>query len=91
MSEPVDAAQVAAEKKREAGLTVIEPEPAGASVAEVMKEALEGVDRVSSIAIAFVYRDGTTGTAWSDVPSMGLLLGAIGRLQYEMAQRLAGE
>jgi hypothetical protein len=83
-----DAAEVANRLKREAGLTVIEPEPLGASVIDTLKEAITDAENgaISSIGLAIVYRDGTVGTAWSEVPSMGLMVGAAARLQWRLIE-----
>jgi hypothetical protein len=83
-----DPADIAARHKRAAGLTVIEPEPAGASVIDTLREAIDDADKgsISSVGLAIVYRDGTVGTAWSEVPSMALLIGAAARLQWRLIQ-----
>lgn len=83
-----DAAELAERLKRENGLSVIEPEPAGASVIDTLRDIIEDAEagKVSSVAIAIAYRDGTVGTAWSEVPSMGLLIGATARLQWRLIQ-----
>lgn len=67
-------------------LAVLEPEPASANVIstleEVLAEALDG--RVSSVAIAVVYRDGVAGSSWSDLPSRAAMLGAVSRLGHKI-------
>jgi hypothetical protein len=64
----------------------IDPEPANASVIayleHVLSRAREG--EFSSIAIAWVYRDGTTGSGTSDVPSLPALTGAVAALQGKL-------
>lgn len=65
-------------------LTVIEPEPLGADVIEtleyVMAKARNG--EISSVALAYVYRDGRAGRTWSQAPCFAALLGAIARLAH---------
>jgi hypothetical protein len=51
----------------------------------VLTEARAG--SVSSVAIAIVYRDGTTGSMWSKAPLAGLLIGAIARLTFRYNQQ----
>lgn len=72
----------------DARFAVIEPEPAGASVVDTLKDVMDDAKAgtVSSVAVAIVYRDGTVGTAWSEVPSTGLLIGAAARLQWRLIQ-----
>lgn len=71
-------------------LHVIEAEPAGTDIIERLEEALEEAraGKLSSVAIAFVYRDGCVGGSWSTPPSHGLLLGSVSRLAYRINQVL---
>lgn len=64
-------------------LRVIEAEPLGENVIERLKEALEKAEagEVSSIAIALVYRDGSSGRSWSNAPGLSALIGATARLE----------
>ncbi len=55
-----------------------------AKLEEVLKEARAG--RLSSVAIAVVYRNGSSGAFWSKAPSLSCLIGAIVRLQYEIVE-----
>lgn len=73
-------------------LGVIESEPVGANVIERLEEALEQAraGKISSIALAVVYRDGTNQPSWSDAPSIGLLTGAVSRLEWYLNQVLDG-
>lgn len=66
-----------------ADLRVIEAEPVGPDVVEHLEEALEQARKgeLSSVAIATVYRDGTTSRAWSSAPSLSLLIGSVARLE----------
>lgn len=70
-----------------ADLIPIDCEPPDGDVIAKLEETLaiarEG--RVSAVAIAVVYRDGSTGDAWSKPHSIATLLGATSVL----AQRLA--
>jgi hypothetical protein len=69
-------------------LRVIEAEPVGGDIVDklqtALNEALAG--RLSSVAIAVVYRDGATGSSWSEAPSLGLLLGSATLLQARIAK-----
>lgn len=70
----------------ESNLRLLTAEPLGASVIERLNEAMERAKRgeISSIAIALVNRDGSSESCWSDVPSYGLLIGAVARMQYRL-------
>ncbi len=64
-------------------ILILEAEPAPhpdivERLTEVADEAAN--DKISSIAIAVVYRDGTTNRSWSTTPSLSLLIGAVARL-----------
>lgn len=67
-------------------LRVIDAEPLGEDVVQKLEEALveARAGKLSSVAVAVVYRDGCTGTSWSNPPSIGLLLAAATRLQYRL-------
>lgn len=68
-------------------LVAIEPEGVDADLIERLEHALEKArgGQVSSVAIALVYRDGSTSTAWSSPPHWAALLGAV----HHMAWRLS--
>ncbi len=67
-------------------LRAFDPEPAAANVIETLEAALaearEG--RLSSVAIASVYRDGDAGCTWSELPSRFAMLGSISRLAHKI-------
>ncbi len=67
-------------------IRVIESEPIGDSIVERLEETLQAArdGRLSSVAIAVVYRDGTTGRSWSKIPSRSTLVGSVAMLQYEL-------
>jgi hypothetical protein len=71
-----------------ADLRVIEAEPPSADAIERLEEALVSAKegRVSSVAIAIVYRDGSMGRAWSACPSLSCLIGAVTRLQHGLLE-----
>lgn len=73
-------------KRKAAELRVIDAEPIGEDAAARLEEALEQVRNgaVSSVGLALVYRDGSTGTCWSEAPSIGTLIGAVARLQHRL-------
>jgi hypothetical protein len=64
-------------------LKVIDAEPLGEDVIAKLEEVLETAKtgKISSLAIAVVYRDGTVGRCWSTASSLSLLIGSIARLQ----------
>lgn len=72
-----------------ADLKVLDAEPLGedvvAKLEEVLKRAHAG--ELSSVAIATVYRDGSTGRSWSTAPSMSLLIGSVVRLEAALIRR----
>lgn len=72
-----------------ADLIPIQCEPVGEDIATRLNEVWEKHDEglISSIAIAVVYRDGSTSTSNSNAPSIATLIGAVARLQA----RLIGE
>jgi hypothetical protein len=72
---------------------VLDAEPAvSPDVIEVLTQVCKLVeeDRVSSVAIAFVYRDGSCGHACSTPPSWSCLIGAITRMLHTLL-RVADE
>jgi hypothetical protein len=76
-----------------ADVRVIDAEPAPhPDIAERLTELCNEVadDKISSVAIAVVYRDGTTNRSWSTAPSLSLLIGAVARLQAALI-RVADE
>jgi hypothetical protein len=74
-------------------LHVIEAEPAADDIAEKLREALADAEagRLSCIAIAVVYRDGSTGNSWSKMPSIGTLVGSIALLQARLQRLILDE
>lgn len=60
----------------------IDPEPVGESVIEAL-DRVTGKARageLSSVAIAYVTRDGSVGRTWSELPSVPAMLGSLSRL-----------
>ena len=70
-----------------AELVEIPCEPVGEGIAETLADVsrLHAEGKISSIAVAVVYRDGTTSTANSFAPSMSTLIGAVARLQHRLS------
>lgn len=66
------------------GLHVVLPPDVSADVVEVLEKVLaEAQDgKLSSIAVAKVYRDGSTGWSWSIINSTGMLGGSIQRMLH---------
>jgi hypothetical protein len=74
-----------------AKLLAIEPESAvSPDVIERLTEICDWVrdDKVSSVAIAVVHRDGSTSTCWSTPPHYAALIGAVERLKYRLVRAL---
>jgi hypothetical protein len=74
-----------------AKLLAIEPEPPVSSdVIEHLTMVCDWVrdDKVSSVAIAVVHRDGSMGTVWSHPPSYPALIGAVERLKYRLMKAI---
>lgn len=69
-----------------ADVKVIDAEPLGTDVIAKLEEALDFARKgqISSVGLAVVYRDGSTGTSWSQAPSVGLLIAAATRLQHRL-------
>ncbi len=76
----------------QAELHEIQPEPAGENVIARLEEALEAAraGKLSSVALAIVYRDGCTGSGWSDIQNWSLQIGAIVLLQAQMLRAYEG-
>jgi len=68
-----------------ADLRVIEAEPAGPGIVELLESALKDARNgaLSSVAIALVYRDGTSNWNWSEAPSASTLIGCIERMKAD--------
>lgn len=64
-------------------LRVLDAEPVGEDVVAKLEEALEKAKAgaFSSVAIAYVYRDGASDRSWSNAPSISLLIGSVARLE----------
>ena len=72
-------------------LGLIPSAPVSAAVVAKLEEALElaRAGKLSSVAIAYVDREGYIASGWSEPPSGGHLLGAVAHLQYRLAEALA--
>lgn len=69
-----------------ADLRAIDAEPLAANIIEVLEEALNRAraGKLSSVGLALVYRDGTIGAMWSDLPSRPAMLGSVSRLAHKL-------
>lgn len=69
-----------------ADLIVIEPEPANPGVAEYLEKLLARArdGEFSAIAVAYVYRDNTTGSGFSDQHSLPTMIGSVAGLQAKL-------
>ena len=68
-------------------LSVIEAEPVSPDVIGLLEQALEMArgGQLSSVAISYVFRDGSPGRGWSTAPSATLLLGSVTITQHMLA------
>jgi hypothetical protein len=76
-----------------AELKAIDAEPAPSpDIIERLNEVCQQItdDKISSVAIAVVYRDGSTGKSWSTAPSLSLLIGAVERLKSALVREADG-
>jgi hypothetical protein len=71
-------------------ISVIPSVDTSASVVERLEEALveAKADKIGSIAIAVIYRDGSTGACWSKLPSYSAQIGAVTVLQQRLVQAI---
>jgi hypothetical protein len=60
--------------------------PVSLDIFERLTELCEAAKKqeISSVGIAIVYRDGSTGTCWSKAARVGLLIAAATRLQHRL-------
>lgn len=73
-----------------ADIQVLDSEPPNtedviAKLEEALATAREG--KISSVAIALVYRDGATGRSWSKRHSQSALIGSVGLLHHALCDR----
>lgn len=69
-----------------AELIVLDAERQGAGLEAMLEALLEQVraGEISSIGVAYVYRDGRSGSKWSEAPNFATLLGAVTRLAHKL-------
>jgi hypothetical protein len=69
-------------------LTVIEAQPTGEGIVELLAEVAAAAEagKVSSIACAVVYRDGSPDWVVSDLPCISTMLGTIDRMHFTILQ-----
>jgi hypothetical protein len=72
-----------------AELIPISCEPVGESIGELIADiqAAHSKGEVSSLAIAIVYRDGSTTQAFSTLPNTATMLGALERLKCKILRK----
>ena len=63
------------------------------SIVEIIEAALAQAEagQLSAVAIAYVAADGMPGTLWAMTGHSSAMLGAVTRLQWEMASGVIGE
>lgn len=66
--------------------TVIDAEPPAQDVIATLERALRQArdGELSSVALAFVHRDGAVSAEWSSLPSRPAMLGSISRLAHKI-------
>lgn len=69
-----------------ADLVALDPEPVSQRLVQTIEEAVElaSAGELSSVAIAYVLRDGSVGCMWSDLPSRAAMMGSIARLNHKL-------
>lgn len=67
-------------------LRVIEAEGVSPDLIPTIQELLDKANagEISSVAVAYVFRDGSVGRGWSTPPTFATLLGAVVRLVHRM-------
>jgi hypothetical protein len=71
-------------------LRVINAEPQGAEIFEAITEAMDlaADSQLSSVALCYVYRDGTVSWRWSHAPNSSAMLGSMARMQADFIRHL---
>lgn len=65
---------------------VLDSAPISDATVPLLEDMLERAKagQLSSVAVAVVYRDGSTGDAWSNPPSVATLIGAVTIMQTRL-------
>lgn len=73
-----------------AELRAITCEPPGLDIVPLLESLIERAKagELSSVAVAYVSREGVTNQEWSTAPSIGTLIGSVAVLQHRLAERL---
>lgn len=73
-----------------ADLVAIDPEPVGKDAVvyleHLLKKARAG--KLSCVAVAYVYRDGSTGSGWSQSQNLASIIGAVSGLHGKLVKEL---
>ena len=74
-------------------LTPLDCEPPTKDVVTKLEEALADAreGKISAIALAVVYRDGSTGGSWSKIHSVATLIGSVGILHDRLCRIINNE
>jgi hypothetical protein len=69
-----------------ADLRIITAEPPAVDVIATLERALDLArsGELSAVAVAYVFRDGAAGAAWSALPSRPAMLGSVSRLAHRI-------
>lgn len=73
-----------------AELRKLDAEPLGRGIDGLIDQLREyhEAGQLSGVAVAVVFRDGTTYRGFSDLPNSSTMLGAVERLRYALVRRL---
>lgn len=73
-----------------AELREITCEPPGEDIVPLLESLIERAKagELSSLAVAYVNREGCTAQEWSPAPSLATLLGSVAALQHRLIERL---
>lgn len=73
-----------------ADLRVIDPEPVGHDAQKYLEHVAEKIagGEVSAIAVAFVYRDGSTGSGYSTLSNTATMVGSVEALKQKLIRSM---
>ena len=73
-----------------AELRTITCEPPGQDIVPLLESLIERANagELSSVAVAYVSREGVTNQEWSAPPSLATLIGSVASLQHRLLERL---
>jgi hypothetical protein len=71
-----------------ANLIAIDPEPISASIVDYLENLIERAraGQFSAVAAAYVYRDGSTGSGYSDQHNLATMVGSVEALKVKLVR-----